>query len=253
MARGVGHGTRRGRNRRSASGRHGCQRRSHASGRHRLVAIGRDVDASRRPTLSDRRRWAVAETVEVIVAVVDVDSRSGMAGILIDSVLHLSEEVVNLNKILLGSGVGGHWQVVLLGQRVLSGSRAAVSHAWAGRLREVVLGSSHRAVRNRERAVKGHQRATNLAVGRRVNLAALSTAEEVIDHVEGALAIKTGSSIVAEVLSTLVVDRGLVEVETIVCRRLGSIVVARMVLRLLVVLSTHLAIVVVVARGCEKC
>jgi hypothetical protein len=93
------------------------------------------------------------------------------------------------------------------------------------RLRHVLLSSSHRAVGDGKVAVKGHQRAANLGIGRRVNLAALGAAEEVINHIVGALTIITASSgAIAKVLSTGIVDGWLVEVKTIVGRRLRSIV-----------------------------
>lgn len=51
-------------------------------------------------------RWGIAITAKVIVAVMNVDSGSGMARIFVDGILHLAEEVVDLNKILLRPGVG---------------------------------------------------------------------------------------------------------------------------------------------------
>lgn len=179
-----------------------------------------------------------------------MDTSSGMVGILVDCVLHLAEDVIDVDEVLLGASAG-HRQVILLGQGVLARRWAGVNRSW-GMLGHVLLSSSHRAVGDGQVAVKGHQRAANLGIGRRVNLAALGVAKEVINHIVGALTIITtaGGSGIAKVLGTGVVDGRLVEVETIVGRRLRSIVAtARMGL---VVskgswVSSHLASVVIVA------
>lgn len=93
----------------------------------------------------------------------DVDTGSGMAGVLIYGVLHLAEQVVNVDEILLSPGVG-HRQVVLLSQGVLAGGRAAVHHSMAGRLRHVLLLSGHGPVGDGEGTVEGHQGAANLLI-----------------------------------------------------------------------------------------
>jgi len=122
-----------------------------------------------------------------------------------------------------------------------------VGHGGGG-LGEVLLGSRHGAARNRKRSVKRHQRATNLAVRGRVDLPALGAVEEIVDHVKGTLAVKAmlGSVVVAKVLGTLVVQRRLVEVETVVGRRLRCVVASRVSARVLEV-GAHLTIVIVVA------
>lgn len=100
--------------------------------------------------------------------------------------------------------------------------------------------------------MKREERATNLAVGRGVDLATLSAVEKVIHHIVGALAVKrrrlTGSGI-SKMLGTLVVHCGLVEVQSIIGRRLGSIVAVWM--RLVLVIRSHLAIVIIVAGSCK--
>lgn len=77
----------------------------------------------------------------------------------------------------------------------------------------------------------------------------LGTAEEVVDHVKSTLLMGSVSLVVAKVLGALVVQRRLVEVETVVSRGLGRVValvsrVGRVLV--LVVLGAHLTIVVVV-------
>ena len=96
--------------------------------------------------------------------------------------------------------------------------------------------------------MQGQQGAPDLAVGRGVDLATLGAAEEVIDHVKGALAVKaaTGGSAVAKMLGALVVQGRLVEVEAVVCGRLRRIVGARVRGLVVLILSAHLASVVVI-------
>lgn len=84
----------------------------------------------------------------MIIAVVDLDTGSGVVGVLVDGVLHLAEEIVDLDEVLLGPGVGGHGQVVLLGQGVLGRRRAGVGNR--GGLGHVVLGGRHGAARDGE-------------------------------------------------------------------------------------------------------
>jgi hypothetical protein len=170
-----------------------------------------------------RGRRSVAITVVAAFRVVDVDTGGGMVGVLVDCVLHLAENGIDVDEVLLGASAR-HRQVILLSQGVLARWWAGVNRSW-GVLGHVLLSSSHRAVGDGQVAVKGHQRAANLSIGRRVNLAALGATEEVINHIVGALTIiTTGGGSIAKMLGTGVVDRRLVEVETIVGRRLGSIV-----------------------------
>jgi hypothetical protein len=198
----------------------------------------------------------VAEaSAEVVVVVVDLHAGGGVTGILVDGVLHLAEEIVDLDEILLCAGIGRHWQIVLLGERVLGGGRTSVSHGSV--LRHVLGlrsgGHGSGAAGDGHGAVKGQQRAADLAVGSGVDLAALCAAEEVIHHVEGALAVvatasSSGMVVVAEMLGALVVVHGgLVEVETVVGGRLRRIVAAGV--GLVLVLGAHLAVMVVEARG----
>lgn len=60
-----------------------------------------------------RGRGSVAVAVETTVIVMNVSAGSGVVGILIDGILHLAQNVVNVDEILLGASVG-HGQVVLL-------------------------------------------------------------------------------------------------------------------------------------------
>lgn len=150
--------------------------------------------------------------------VVNVNASSSMVGILINSVLHLAQEVVNVDEILLSASIG-HRQIVLLSQGVLAGGRASVDNGGTSGLRHVMLlRSGHGSVGDGQRAVERHQRAADLSIRRGIDLTALGTAEEVIDHVESALAvITTRSGAVAQMLSSGVVQGRLVEVEAVVC------------------------------------
>jgi hypothetical protein len=101
--------------------------------------------------------------------------------------------------------------------------------------------------------MEGHQGTTNLGIRRRIDLSTLGAAEEVVNHVVGALSVITaGSSAVSKVLGTGIVDRRLVEVETIVGRGLGSVVTATRMACLMskgCCVSSHLTSVIIVARG----
>jgi len=208
------------------------------------------MHAGRRP-VRGRRRRSVAVTVEAVFSVVNVDTSSSVVGILIDSVLHLAKNGVDVNEILLSSRAG-HGQVVLLSQGVLARSRTSVDRC-GSRLRHVLLGSSHRTVGNGEVAMEGHQGTANLGIGRRIDLSTLGAAEEVVNHVVGALSVITaGSSTVSKVLGTGIVDGRLVEVETIVGGGLGSIVTATRMACLMSkgsCVSSHLTSVIIIARG----
>ncbi len=191
----------------------------------------------------------MAETSVVALAGgVNVNTGGGMVGILIDGILHLTEHVVNLDQVLLGPGVG-HGQVVLLSQRVVGNSRdtAAAAHA-VGMLRlGHVLLSSHGPVGHGQRAVKRQQRAANVGVRAGVDVTALGAAEEVIDHVVGALAvIACRGSVVANVLSARSVERRLVEVQSVTGGSLGSVVATR-VAGLGESTGPHLTVMVIVA------
>lgn len=198
-----------------------------------------------------RRRRGVAVTVEAVFSVMNVDTSSSVVSILVDGVLHLAKNGVDVNEILLSSRAG-HGQVVLLSQGVLARSRTSVDRC-GSRLRHVLLGSSHRTVGNGEVAMEGHQGTTNLGIRRWIDLSTLGAAEEVVNHVVGALSVITaGSSAVSKVLGTGIVDRRLVEVETIVGRGLGSIVTATRMACLMskgCCVSSHLTSVIIVARG----
>lgn len=192
----------------------------------------------------------MSESTKAVVVAVNLDAGCGVIGILVDGVLHLTEEIVELDKILLSSGTGNR-QVVLLSERILGRCRAAVNHGRARRLRQVLL-RGHGAIRNGDRSMKRHQGATNLSIGGWVDVATLSTAEEVVNHVIGALAIVAttrSSSTVSNVLSTRCVHGRLVEVQAIARRWLRS-VVALVLMRIATGATTHLAIVIIVAGSC---
>lgn len=183
-----------------------------------MIAVSRHGEVSRRSTLEHSRRMAVSVTAETVIlaAVMDVDTGGGMAGVLVDGILHLAEEVVELYKILLRSGIR-HRQVILLSKRVLRRRRAAVDHGGCW-LRHVLFGGSHGAVRNREGTVERHERSSNLGIRGWVDLATFSVAEEVVDHVVGSLAIITttsSGSTVTNVLSTGRVHGRLIEIQAI--------------------------------------
>ena len=228
MTRGVGHGARRRGDSRRAGGREGRERRVHAGGRDGvMIAIGGHGKAARRAALDDGWRLTVAVAVEAVTAVVDLDAGGGMARVLVDGVLHLAQEVVKLNEVLLGPGAG-HRQIVLLRERVLRRGRAAVKHGRRGlmvlRLRHVLLRGSHGASAHGQRAVQRHEGASDLGIGAWVDLAALGVSEEVIDQVIRALAVVASGSAVGDILGAGGVHGGLVEVEAVAGGRLGRVV-----------------------------
>jgi hypothetical protein len=106
-----------------------------------------------------RGRRSVAITVVAAFRVVDVDTGGGMVGVLVDCVLHLAENGIDVDEVLLGASAR-HRQVILLSQGVLARWWAGVNRSW-GVLGHVLLSSSHRAVGDGQVAVKGHQRAAN--------------------------------------------------------------------------------------------
>lgn len=189
-------------------------------------------------------------SIVAFAAAMNVNTSSSMAGVLIDGILHLTKHVVNLNQVLLGSGIG-HGQVVLLSQRVLGNSRTAAaattSTAHAVSWLRHVLFSGHWAVGHGQRSVKRQQRAANVGVRVGINVSALGASEEVVNHVVSALTvIASRSSVVTNVLSARGVQRRLIEVHAIASRSLGRIVSA-MVTGLRVSAGSHLAIVIIVA------
>lgn len=111
---------------------------------------------------------------------------------------------------------------------------------------KIGLRGSQGSVGHGQRAVEREQGAANLGIRSRIDLAALGAAEEVVDNIESALALI--SSGVANVLFTAgsSVDMLLVKVESIVGRRLRSVIAG---LRIARDRASHLPIVVVVAGG----
>jgi hypothetical protein len=53
------------------------------------------------------------------IVAINVNVGSGVVGILIDTILHLVQDVVDVDQVLLCTCVG-HGQIVLLGKRVLA-------------------------------------------------------------------------------------------------------------------------------------
>lgn len=198
--------------------------------------------------MRSRRRRSVAVTVEALA--VDMNASSSVAGVLVDGVLHLTKDVVDVDEILLRARVG-HREIVLLSQGVAR-SRASVHGGRRSWLRHVLLCGGYGAVGDGQVSVKRHQGAANLGIRGGVNLATLGAAKEVVDHIIGALSIiAAGRSAIAKVLGASVVQGRLVEIEAIVGRGLGSIVAARMpsLMSKGGGVSSHLAIVVIIARG----
>lgn len=116
--------------------------------------------------------------------------------------------------------------------------------SWLGK---IGLRGSHGSVGHGQRAVEREQRAANLGIRSRIDLAAFGAAEEVVDDIVSTLTLI--SRCVANVLFTAGsgVDMLLVKVETIVCRRLRSVIAAG--LRIARDRASHLPIMVVVAGG----
>lgn len=154
--------------------------------------------------------------------------------------------MVDLDEIFLRPRIR-HGQVVLLRQGVLAGYRGSVDHSMAGWLGKIGFRGSHGSVGDGQRAVEREQGAADLGVRSRIDLATFGAAEKVVDYVESALALI--ASCVANVLLTSRggVDVLLVKVESIIRRRLRSVITAG--LRVARDRASHLPIMVVVARS----
>lgn len=135
----------------------------------------------------------------------------------------------------------------MLRQRILAGYRGCVDRSVADWLGKIGFRGSHGSVGHGQRAVEREQRAANLGIRSRIDLAAFGAAKEVVNNIESTLTLI--SSRVANVLliAGSSVDMLLVEVESIVCRRLRSVIAAG--LRIARDRASHLAIMVVVAGG----
>lgn len=153
--------------------------------------------------------------------------------------------MVDLDEIFLRPRIG-HGEVVLLRQRILAGYRGCVDRSMAGWLGKIGLRGSHGSVGHGQRAVEREQGAADLGIRSRIDLAAFGAAEEVVDNIVRTLTLI--SSCVANVLFAAGsgVDMLLVKVESIVCRRLRSVIAG---LRIARDRASHLPIVVVVAGG----
>ena len=109
----------------------------------------------------------MAETAEVaaIAGTVDVvDPGGGVVGVVVDGVLHLAQEVVELDEVLLRPGVGHVRQIVLLHQRVRRRRRTRVHRCrgwgWSV-LGHVLLRAGRRTVGDSQRVVERQQRAAD--------------------------------------------------------------------------------------------
>lgn len=154
--------------------------------------------------------------------------------------------MVDLDEIFLRPRIR-HRQVVLLRQRVLAGYRGSVDHSMAGWLGKIWFRGSHGSVGHGQRAVEREQGAADLGIRGRVDLVAFGAAEKVVNHIERALTFI--ASCVANLLLTAgcSVDMLLVKVESIIRRRLRSVIAAG--LRIARDRASHLPIMVVIARG----
>lgn len=219
-----------------------------SSGDGVVAAVG-DWNAGGGASVAARRRGAVAEIERVLA--VDVNSLGGLVRVFVDSALHLLQDLIDLDQIVLGAGVGHGRQVVLLGQRARTRRSTTdvlvVLYVLRGRSRHVV-GARHGTGVEAEGTVEGEKGSAYLLVGSRVDLAALGVCKEVVDHVESALPVVV-AAMVADVLSSGRVQGLLVEVQSIICRWLGSIVAS---MPSLVCeggrVSPHVAIMIIVAR-----
>lgn len=143
-----------------------------------------------------RRRLALAE-VDSNVSVVSssiLDASCGCeVGILVDSVLHLLEELINVQKVILGSQVGHWWQGILVvrsmgdmavGDSVssTSSSSANCNHSWS-LLLDVVCGDQLVCAGSGKR----NKTLSYLVIRGRVDLTALGITEEVIESIEATL------------------------------------------------------------------
>jgi hypothetical protein len=171
-------------------------------------------------------------------------------GALIDRRLHLLQDVVDVHKVILGPEVGGHrGQVVVLGQRSRSaGYTSSDGEAWR------VGGHEFCGQSSVQRSVERHQRAADLAVVGRVDLAPFGIAKEVIELLVTPLPLGVkGGGLVAHIIATRVHRRLLVIVERLV--GLGLVVGVVTTVAVLVRLSKggrvspHGTVMVVVARG----
>lgn len=117
----------------------------------------------------------------------------------------------------------------------------------AGWVGKIGLRGSHGSVGHGQRTVEREQRAANLGIRSRVDLAAFGAAEEVVNNVVSTLTLI--SSRVADVLFTAgsSVDMLLVKVESIIRRRLRSVIAAG--LRIARDRASHLPIMIIVAGG----
>lgn len=108
----------------------------------------------------------MAEAAKVVTAMVNVDIGSGVVGVFIDGLLHLAKQIIDLDQILVGPGIGGHGQIVLLRQGILGWRRTSVGMGHGGsRLGQILLGGRHGTTAgDGERSMKRHEGATDLAV-----------------------------------------------------------------------------------------
>lgn len=171
-----------------------------------------------------------------------------LSGALVDGRLHLLQDVVDLMEVVLGAEVRHRRQVVMLRQ----GSGSVSYTSSDGEARRVARDElcSQWAV---QRGMNGHQGAADLAVRRRINLAALDTAKEVVELIVAALAGVECGGLVTHLISARVHGRWLVVVQ----RLIGLGLVVRVVATVTVLMrltkgcrvSTNGTVMVIVARG----
>ena len=113
------------------------------------------------------------------------------SGVLVDSRLHLLEEVVHLLEVLLGAKVGHGREVIVLSERMMG-----AGHAESVRRLSHVLSRQTSRVKA-QGSMERHQSAANRLIGGRVDLAALDTAKEVIQVIKLTLPSIERSSLVA--------------------------------------------------------
>ena len=202
-------------------------------------------------------RGAVAQVDSVVAD--DVDSVRGLVGVLVHCRLHLLENLVKLDEVLLCAGIRHRRKIVVLRQRPRTrgcGTAAATTanrplHA-GSRSRHVVTRRRQRSVRHGEHPVERQERLVDLGIRVGLYLASLGASEEVVDHLHLALAVvEATGGVVAEIVVAGTAHGLLVKIQSVVGGWLGGAVVAGV--GGLVVesggISPHLAIVVVVAGG----
>lgn len=103
--------------------------------------------------MSRRGRGSASVSVKTVISVVYVNTSSGVVSVVVNGVLHLAQEVIDVDEILLSASVG-HGQVVLLRERVVTGLGSVKNSSRASRLGHILCGRAHGTVGNRQGAVE---------------------------------------------------------------------------------------------------